>query len=494
MLPAAALLKSWRDDALKFAVECLHMDPDPWQADFLRAFSSHWQRLGLKACKGPGKTALLAACAWNFLATRLKPKIAATSITGDNLSDNLWPEMAKWQSKSAFLKAKFTWQKTRIYANDHPEEWFMSARTWPRAADLQTQAEALGGLHADYVMFILDESGGIPDAVAATAEGALATGRECKLLQAGNPDHLEGPLYRACTSERHLWYMQEITADPDDPRRATRVSVQWARDQIDKYGKDNPWVLVNVFGKFPPSSINVLLGPDEVETAMNRHYPREEYDYSQKRLGIDVARMGDDRTVLFARQGLRALDPVELRNANGPQVASRAALARDRWAWEQSYIDDTGGFGGSVIDSMLQAGMPHVPVNFSSRADDSRYLNRRAEIWFRMAEWIKRGGWLPKRPGLKRELTAPTYTFQNGKFKLEEKEQIKDRLGFSPDEADALALTFALPDMPTEETVYERIEEKYSKDKRGAKSEWDPLAELNKEPKEELREPITWPL
>src|SRR5260221_1677658 len=102
MNPAASLIKSWREDCLKFAIECLAMNPDPWQADLFKAFSSgKWQRLGLKACKGPGKTAGLAVCAWNFLATRPKPKIAATSITGDNLSDNLCPEMAKWQSRSS---------------------------------------------------------------------------------------------------------------------------------------------------------------------------------------------------------------------------------------------------------------------------------------------------------------------------------------------------------------------------------------------------------
>jgi len=69
-------------------------------------------------------------------------------------------------------------------------------------------------------------------------------------------------------------------------------------------------------------------------------------------------------------------------------------------------------------------------------------------MWFLMAEWIKRGGALPNVPELVKELTTIQYTFQNGKFKLEEKQQLKDRIGFSPDYADALALTFAIPDQP----------------------------------------------
>ena len=91
---AIATLRRWREDPTTFVREELHVEPDPWQAEVLRIFP-HNQRIAMKACKGPGKTTLLAWCAWNFLATRPHPKIAATSITKDNLEDNLWPEMAK---------------------------------------------------------------------------------------------------------------------------------------------------------------------------------------------------------------------------------------------------------------------------------------------------------------------------------------------------------------------------------------------------------------
>ena len=129
-------------------------------------------------------------------------------------------------------------------------------------------------------------------------------------------------------------------------------------------------------------------------------------------------------------------------------------LAKGKWGSEVELIDDTGGFGGGVIDSLLQAGVSSVAVNFASKADDSRYLNKRAEMWFRMAEWVKRGGCLPDIPELVRELTAPTYYFQNGRFQIEPKEQIKERLGASPDLADALALTFALPEAPSSSSLF----------------------------------------
>src|SRR5262249_14284583 len=163
-----------------------------------------------KSNKGPGKTAALAMLAWNFLLTRTYPKVVATSISGDNLADNLWPEMAKWQQKSDLLKHLFQWTKTRIFLKEAPENWFMSARAWSKSADISQQANTLAGFHADNLLFMLDESGGIPDSVMATAEAALATGKETKIVQAGNPIMLEGPLYRACTTERHLWHVIEI--------------------------------------------------------------------------------------------------------------------------------------------------------------------------------------------------------------------------------------------------------------------------------------------
>lgn len=447
----------WKQDPVQFVRDCFGVEPDPWQAKGLMEFA-HKNKIALKASKGCGKTTFDAWCAWNFLVTRPNPKIAATSISGDNLADGLWSEMAKWQSKNKETKYplifhEFTWTKTRIFANDHPETWFMSARTWSKSADSSQQANTLAGLHADYILFIIDESGGIPDSVMSAAEAALSTGIESKLIQSGNPTHLEGCLYRACTAERDLWEVIEITSDPDDPNRASRVSIDWAREQINKWGRNNPWVLVNVFGQFPPSSLNSLLGVEEVNAAMKRSADYDSYAYAQKRLGVDVARFGDDRTVIFPRQGLMAFKPVEMRDARSHEIAARIAQAKSKWGSEVEFIDGTGGFGSGVVDSLIQAGHAPLEIHFSGKAIDNRYLNKRAEMWFNMAEWVKRGGCLPNMPELVKELTCATYTFQNGKFMIEPKDQIKERLGFSPDVADALCLTFALPEMPASNSL-----------------------------------------
>jgi len=455
-------MKVWLEKPQVFVREVFGVTPDPWQDDILEAFP-HNQRIAMQACKGPGKTALLAWLSWNFLVTRPTPNIAATSVSGDNLRDGLWKEMAKWQNTSPLLQEMFQWTTTRITTKkkETQADWFMSARTWPKSGNSEEQANTLAGLHTDYIMFLLDEAGSIPDAVMASAEAALASCKEGHIVMAGNPTHLGGPLYRAATSEKDLWHRVEITGDPDDPKawvNAPRVGTEPAamnRLQLHTYGRDNAWCKAYILGEFPDEALNALIGIEDVLAAQQRHLEPSQYDWAQKRLGVDVARFGDDRTVIFPRQGMAAFKPVQLRGMATTDIAARVAMAQASWGSELNLVDDTGHWGHGVIDNLLAAGIPSMGIQFHGKAINPRYKNRRAEMWLEMTDAIKKGMALPNVPELVAELTTPTYTFVNGTFQLEEKDQIKSRLGRSPDLADALALTFAIPDMPNQ--VQERI-------------------------------------
>lgn len=446
---AVADIRRWKADPIAFVREVFGVEPDAWQADVLKAFPTH-QRLAMKACKGPGKSCVLAWLGWNFLATRLQPKIACTSITADNLADGLWTEFAKWQGKSALLKQSYTWTKTRIVCNAQPETWWASARSWPRSGDSQSQADTLAGLHADNMLFIIDEAGGVPDSVCAAADAGLAnvvdhSYQEAHLLIAGNPTSLDGTLYRACTRDRNLWHITEITSDPKDPKRTPRVSAEWAQEQIDKHGETNPWVLVNVFGRFPPTSLNALIGPDEVSDCVKRIMHPNAVDGQARLIGVDPARFGDDPTVIIERQGRCAFNPVVMRGARTEEIAGRiAVMNRDNPA-DAVFVDATGGWGVGVIDALRLGGIRVIEVNFSSKAKDDGYFNLRSEMWWDLVQWCKTGGKLPDCPELVKELCEPTYSYQGNKIRLEEKDQIKARLGWSPNVADALACTFALP-------------------------------------------------
>ena len=459
MASAAALrLLGWKRNITAFVHQNFGVTPDAWQLDALHAFADPAiQRLSLQACVGPGKTAVLAWIVWWFLACQgdrgEHPKGVGMAITWDNLRDNLWPELAKWQARSEYLTAAYTWTKERVFNNDHPETWFVAARSWPKTASPDDQGKTLSGLHGKYVLVVMDESGGIPATVLRAGEQVLSTKPIFgKLVQAGNPISLEGMLYAASTTLRHQWHVIRITGDPDDPKRSPRIDLQWAKDQLATYGRENPWVQSQLLGLFPPASINALLGVHDVEAAMERHLKLDRYEWAQKRIGVDVARFGDDRTVLFPRQGLVAFKPVVMRHARNSAVsvdiANRVMAAKARWGSELEFFDATGGWAAGAVDVMRANGLTPIDVQFAAPAMDPRYANRRAEIWFEMAAWIQRGGVLSKIPELVGELTTPTYTFHKGKFLLEEKDQVKKRLGRSPDLADALALTFGMVDMP----------------------------------------------
>ena len=452
---AASKIREWRNNPVKYVVEELKAEPDKWQANALTAFASrdpNKQRIALQACAGPGKSAVLSWCGWNFLSCYgdkgEHPKGAAVSITADNLKDNLWPEFAKWRERSDYLKRAFTWTKERIFANDHPETWFISARSWSKTANAEEQGRVLSGLHSPYVLHLLDESGDIPPAVLRTAEQALSNCKWGKIIQAGNPTSLTGILHEAVTTLRHKWYPIRITGDPDDPNRSSRIDLEWAKEQIKNYGRDNPWVMAYVLGQFPPASINCLIGPDEVAAAMQREIGKGMYDWSQKRLGVDAARFGDDPWILFPRQGLKAEMPIEMRNPRTEEVIARIVAKKIEWGGDVEFIDGTGGFGSGVIDGLRTAGHKPVEVHFSSKPVDPRYANKRSEMLWETVQWIKRGGCLPNDSVLAKEMTTPTYTFKNGKLWVEEKAQIKKRLGFSPNRFDGLGLTFGLPDRP----------------------------------------------
>ena len=477
------MIREWRRDPVRFVRENFQVEPDAWQVDALMAcadLESPRLRISLQACAGPGKSAVLAWLGWWIMSCfgdqGDHPKGACVSISRDNLKDNLWAELARWRDRSPFLQAAFVWQSERIFARQHPNTWFLSARSFPKTANADEQGKTLSGLHSKYPFALIDESGAIPPTVSRAAEQALSTVtvKLGRIIQAGNPISHEGMLYAAATKLKHLWKVVRITGDPKDPKRSPRIDLEWAQEQIDTYGRDNPWVMAYILGMFPPSSINTLLGPDEVADAMARHLPEDAYIHMQKRLGVDVARFGNDLTVIFPRQGRAAFKPVEMRGAKSHAIAARVAMAKRKFGSEMEFIDDTGGYGSGVVDSLELAGIIANAINFSGSATDSRYYNIRSEMWWLMAEWVKNGGALPNHAVLAKELVVPTYYFEGGKIRLEEKAFIKKRLGFSPNYADALGLTFAFPEMPA--SLILPGGSSYPDERGRMKAEYDPYA------------------
>lgn len=471
-------IKRWRLDPVSFVVDNFGVQPDEWQRDALLTLGGDRnpkRKLCMKACTGPGKSATLAWLGWHrlscFAAKGEHPKGAALSVTADNLKDNLWAELSKWQARSQFLSAAFTWTKEKIYANDYPETWFLSARSFAKDANAEAIGRALSGLHSQFPFVLLDETGDMPPAVGKAAL-QIFTGNptDAAIVQAGNPTSSDGLLYESCQSG--AWDVITITADPADPKRTPRVSVEHAQEMIDTYGRDNPWVMATILGLFPPAGFRSLLGIEDVAAAMARHYREPDYKFAAKILGVDVAREGDDSSVIFPRQGLVAFPPRVMRNVDSTFGAGAVSQKWQDWESDACFVDNTGGFGGGWIDQLRNLGRSPIPIHFAAKATDARYANKRAEMWFKMAEWVKGGGALPEIPGLAAELATPTYSFKGDQLLIEPKEDIKKRLGRSPDLADALALTFAQPVQPRPKGLAAMLDNNTGR----AITEYDPLA------------------
>ena len=195
---------------------------------------------------------------------------------------------------------------------------------------------------------------------------------------------------------------------------------------------------------FSAAGDDQLISLADVQAASVRQLRREQYDFAARILGVDPARFGDDRSVIFPRQGLLASKPDVYRGLDNMALADRVAAKIDSWEPDAVFID--AGNGAGVIDRLRQLHYDVVEVHFGGMPSASRFLNKRAEMWFDLRDWVLAGGVIPDLVELKQDLAAPTYRFTPAdKIQLESKDDLKGRGLPSPDLGDALALTFAYP-------------------------------------------------
>ena len=217
-------------------------------------------------------------------------------------------------------------------------------------------------------------------------------------------------------------------------------------NEVDRLKLDMPEASFNreYLCDFTAAGDNQLISLADVQTASGRHVGKDKYDFSPRILGCDPARFGDDRSVIFPRQGLVAFEPLVFRGMDNMTLASRLAQKIVEWEPDAVFID--AGNGSGVIDRLRQLGHDCIEVWFGGKADDEQYRDKRTEMWSRMADWIRMESCIPDDVSLKQDLAAPTFEFDMlGRKKLEPKDDIKARGLPSPDLGDALALTFAFP-------------------------------------------------
>ena len=235
---------------------------------------------------------------------------------------------------------------------------------------------------------------------------------------------------------RMLWTVDETEAIP-------KSEIEQLRDEMPSKAFAREFLC-----DFTVGGDDQLVSIADVLAASLRTYEDSVFRDQARVIGVDPARSNTGRCCIARRQGLVALPDVCLHENDTMSIAARVAQLYTDWQAD-AVIVDGGGVGGGVIDRLRQlGGMRVVEVQFGAAAGNpQRYVNRRAEVLWELREWIRSGGAIPNDVDLKREIATPTYSYKNGRILVEEKDAIKARLpgGQSPDRADALALTLAVP-------------------------------------------------
>lgn len=429
--------------------------PEPWQTEILTHIKdglidiNKAIQLAVASGHGVGKTALVSWIILWAISTKPDTRGVITANTETQLKTKTWAELGKWYQ--LFLaKDLFQHTATAIFAKDsaHERTWRIDMVPWS-----ERNTEAFAGLHnkGRRILVVFDEASAIPDIIWETTEGAL-TDAETEIVWCvfGNPTRNTGRFRECFPGQRHSkeWRTKQV-----DSREVSLTNKDQIRSWIEAYGEDSDFVRIRVRGIFPRTGEMEFISAEDVAKAAQEEAQSHPHDALV--IGVDVARYGANETVIFFRKGrdARTIPPVRMRGASVVQVAAKVAELYGSYRIDACFIDG-GGVGGGVVDNVralhihcfdVQFGGKPESLGFVWGTEGERYANKRAEIWGSMRGWLKTGA-IPNDADLTAQLVGPTYTYNlKNEILLEKKEDMMKRGLDSPDLADALALTFALP-------------------------------------------------
>jgi phage terminase large subunit len=442
----------YREQPVLFCREILKFEPDEWQEKVLNDIA-HSRRVSVRSGQGVGKTGLEAAVTLWFLSCFAFPKVVCTAPTRQQLHDVLWAEINKWQSKSPILKKILKWTKTKIYMRKYEERWFATART-------ATKPENMQGFHEDNMLFIVDEASGVADDIMEAILGTLS-GDNNKILMCGNPTRTSGVFYDSHNRDRQDYRSHKVSSL--DSSRTSKENIDML---IRKYGKDSDVARVRIYGEFPKAEADAFIALELVEFASSS---KVEPSGDTLDLGVDVARFGDDETVIAPRIGNKVFS-LHCYNKQDTMVTAGWVLniaksLLETYPFLKSVmikVDDSG-VGGGVTDRLNEVideeRLPFtvIPVVNNGRSEDDHYDNVGTEGWSIVKDILeenlsdhlqghKPSVEFPKDEKLISQLTTRKYKMTSrGKITLERKEDMKKRGLQSPDRADSVVLAFYRP-------------------------------------------------
>ncbi len=431
-----------------------------WQVDLLKQLGAgvltpaEAIRIARVSGNGVGKSAVVSIIILWAASTFEDTKGVVTANTETQLKTKTWAELGKW-FHMFIAKELFKLTATALFSRDPDRE-----RTW--RIDMVPWSEhnivAFQGLHNEgkRLLIVFDEAAVIPDGIHEAADGCMTDADTQRIwVMFGNPNAPTGRFREAFPGGRfaNRWLTGAI-----DSRSVSFTDKREAQNWIDDYGEDSDFVRIRVRGVFPRAGTIQFIGSELAREASRREVSVHVFD--PLCIGVDVARFGDDESVIYFRKGRdgRSIPPIRLRGVDTMTLASRVAQEFLEHRADAIFVDG-GGVGGGVIDRLRQLRVPCIEVQFGAKSDnnfgvsetDIGYANKRAEIWGATKEWLRHGA-IPEIPDLESGLTGPEYGFKDMQGRscilLESKENMKKRGLSSPDIADALCLTFAYPVVP----------------------------------------------
>lgn len=315
------------------------------------------------------------------------------------------------------------------------------------------EPERMAGFSGPNMLFLVDEASGVSTSIFEAIDGNRAGGAHIALIS--NPTQTSGVFYDAFHAETSEWHCEHISSvecaefasiDLGDSETGL-AEMAWCEERLREYGsKDDPRYQVRVLGNFPTTAEDTLISLALIQAAEKRWSSEPPDEWQPLQIGVDVARFGRDKTVIVWSRGKWASSPTVLAGNDNVQVAGKVLeivrqVRRDREA-VRICIDTTN--NGGVADILRASdidGLEVVDVQYASSATCEGYSRLRDQLWCGLRTWLKEGGAIPDHKGLRADITAPKYGFDvRGRIKVEAKDDLKKRLGRSPDHADALAL------------------------------------------------------
>lgn len=457
--------------------------PDRWMCELLDEVGEHVRknnfdgrhsveplREAIASGHGIGKSAGTAMLVVWLLATRPGCKGVVTANTANQLETKTFAEIKKWLKRS-LVADMFEVKSMSIEAKESPESWRIDAITCR-----EENSESFAGQHSasSSSFYIFDEASAVPDVIWEVAEGGLTDG-EPFMFVFGNPTRNTGR-FRECFGKRRArWKTKQI--DSRDVAITNKKEIEAWREE---YGEDSDFFRVRVRGLFPSASSQQFIPTGLAEAAASRELAHNAATAAV--IGVDVARFGDDDSVIYIRIGKGFLPIRRYHGLSTTQLVSKVKgvfeeVRKIGFPRDRIYINvDEGGVGGGPKDMLRDDGYPVRGIQFGESADDkATYARKREEMWGRMKLWLSEGGTIPDDRGLIEDLTGPEYDIlPSGQVKLESKKDMKKRGLASPDAADALALTFAFKIQE-----YTPFNELAGRSAYGGRRRYDPFACLH---------------